>query len=105
MKKEITQTKWNPNLGDHVEDMSGTIGKITGLGEFVGMVRVNFGGNVWRDLKIEQLKPAKYSPEQIDKMRAFAPMLFEALQKIADGDNEKQGLINVAQEAVKRVLI
>lgn len=72
---------WQPALYEYVQDLSGITGQVTGLGQYVGEVRVNFG-NTWRDLKVSQLRPAKYSPAQLDKMKCAAANMFEALHMV-----------------------
>lgn len=83
MNTEIKNETFSPALNSYVEDLSGCIGKIIGFGELVGQVRVDFGDHVWRDLFTNQLRPAKYSLEQLEKMQDNARNLFECLTHLA----------------------
>lgn len=67
-------------LGSFVEDLSGCVGKVTGLGLYVGTVRVQFSKDCYRDLDPKNLKLCKYSPNQLDKIASVSPQLLEELK-------------------------
>lgn len=87
-------------LGSYVEDMSGIIGQITGLGQYVGTVRVKFDKDCYRDLNPEKLKPARYTTDQVKVLEMHAIEMYESLKSLRGievwiADSKMRGLFQI----------
>lgn len=91
----------NIEVGSFVEDMSGCIGEVISIHTYGFLAEVKFAPNCFRTLQMEKLKLAKYCPIKLQKVRAAAPDLLEALQKLSSlFDYNNQAIYSFAKKEI-----
>jgi hypothetical protein len=120
---QTTQSKQEITIGSFVEDMSGIVGEVTGLGAEIATVRVKFGKNIYRDLLPHQLKIVtqprteydhyikqlqleneelkirlKWSEERVKLYQSLAQEIKESVFESINGSKESYQLSEIDQE-------